>query len=41
MVKHPESRPRKSYVDLEPPPRFKRPESLTSREQEMLELIWA
>ena len=27
-------------VDLQPPPRAKRPESLTSREQEILELIW-
>jgi DNA-binding NarL/FixJ family response regulator len=35
------SRPRKPYVDLKPPPRTKRPESLTSREQEILELIWA
>lgn len=35
------SRPRKSLVNLEPPPRTKRPESLTSREQEILELIWA
>ncbi len=35
------SRPRKSLADLEPPPRTKRPESLTSREQEILELIWA
>ena len=34
-------RPRKSLADLEPPPRTKRPESLTSREQEILELIWA
>jgi DNA-binding NarL/FixJ family response regulator len=34
-------RTRKSLVDLEPPPRRKRPESLTSREQEILELIWA
>ena len=34
------SRPRKSLVNLEPPPRTKRPESLTSREQEILELIW-
>ncbi|MBM4126633.1 MAG: response regulator transcription factor [Nitrospira sp.] len=32
---------RKSLADLEPPPRAKRPESLTSREQEILELIWA
>ncbi|CUQ66119.1 response regulator transcription factor [Candidatus Nitrospira inopinata] len=28
-------------ADLEPPPRAKRPESLTAREQEILELIWA
>jgi DNA-binding NarL/FixJ family response regulator len=34
-------RARKSLADLEPPPRAKRPESLTSREQEILELIWA
>jgi DNA-binding NarL/FixJ family response regulator len=34
-------RPRKSFANLEPPPRKKRPESLTSREQEILELIWA
>jgi DNA-binding NarL/FixJ family response regulator len=34
-------RVRKSLADLEPPPRKKRPESLTSREQEILELIWA
>jgi DNA-binding NarL/FixJ family response regulator len=32
---------RTSPVDIEPPPRAKRPESLTSREQEILELIWA
>ena len=30
-----------SLADIEPPPRAKRPESLTSREQEILELIWA
>ncbi|HEY7531314.1 MAG TPA: LuxR C-terminal-related transcriptional regulator [Nitrospiraceae bacterium] len=30
-----------SLADIEPPPRMKRPESLTSREQEILELIWA
>jgi DNA-binding NarL/FixJ family response regulator len=35
------ARPRKSLADLEPPPRSRRPESLTSREQEILELIWA
>lgn len=34
-------RAKKSLADLEPPPRKKRPESLTSREQEILELIWA
>ena len=34
-------RVRKSLVGSEPPPRAKRPESLTSREQEILELIWA
>ena len=28
-------------VDIQPPPRAKRPESLTLREQEILELIWA
>lgn len=35
------SRTRKSLADLTPPPRKKRPEALTSREQEILELIWA
>ena len=30
-----------SQTDLQPPPRAKRPESLTSREQEILELIWS
>ncbi len=28
-------------ADIQPPPRAKRPESLTSREQEILELLWA
>ena len=37
----PKPRHRQSLVNLEPPPRRKRPESLTSREQEILELIWA
>jgi DNA-binding NarL/FixJ family response regulator len=32
---------RMSLVDIQPPPRAKRPESLTSREQDILELIWA
>jgi DNA-binding NarL/FixJ family response regulator len=30
-----------SLATLTPPPRKKRPESLTSREKEILELIWA
>jgi DNA-binding NarL/FixJ family response regulator len=30
-----------SLANIEPPPRAKRPESLTSREQQILELIWA
>ncbi len=30
-----------SWTKVPPPPRKKRPESLTSREQEILELIWA
>ena len=34
-------RSRTSLSDLAPPPRKKRPESPTSREQEMLGLIWA
>lgn len=32
---------RMSPIDIQPPPRAKRPESLTSREQEILEHIWA
>ncbi len=32
---------RTSLAELKPPPRAKRPESLTSREQEIIELIWA
>ena len=32
---------RMSPIDIQPPPRLKRPESLTLREQEILELIWA
>ena len=31
----------RSPIDIQPPPQAKRPESLTSREQEILELIWA
>ena len=34
-------RPRKPLIDLEPPPRAKKPESLTSREQDIVKLIWA
>lgn len=34
-------RTKKTLTNVEPPPRKKRPESLTSREQEILELIWA
>ncbi|HXF92989.1 MAG TPA: LuxR C-terminal-related transcriptional regulator [Nitrospiraceae bacterium] len=36
----PRSRPRKATLELVPP-RRKRPEALTSREQEILELIWS
>lgn len=32
---------RVSLIDLEPPPRTKRPEALTPREQQIVELIWA
>jgi len=32
---------RASLAEIAPPTRKKRPESLTSREQEILELIWA
>ncbi|MGQ0810023.1 MAG: LuxR C-terminal-related transcriptional regulator [Nitrospiraceae bacterium] len=35
------SRPKKRLLDLTPPPRRKRPEALTSREQEILDLIWS
>ena len=43
IVARPVGKPqaRKSLADLEPPHRAKRPESLTLREQEILELIWA
>jgi DNA-binding NarL/FixJ family response regulator len=34
-------RSKSSFVNLTPPPRKKQPESLTSREQETLQLIWA
>lgn len=34
-------RARQSFLDVEPPPRSKRPESLTGREHQLLELIWA
>ncbi len=41
MPRATKSKARSSLVDLTPPSRKKRPESLTSREQEILELIWA
>ena len=37
----PKPKPKPSLANLAPPPRKKRPESLTSREKEILELIWA
>ena len=40
MARPVRARSKSSLVDLAPP-RKKRPESLTSREQEILELIWA
>ena len=41
MARTTRARSKSSLVNLTPPPRKKRPESLTSREQEVLELIWA
>lgn len=41
MARTARARSKSSLSDLVPPPRKKRPESLTSREQEILELIWA
>ena len=41
MARSARGRSRPSLADLAPPPRKKRPESLTSREQEILERIWA
>lgn len=41
MVRVVKVKSRAALADLSPPPRKKRPESLTSREQEILELIWA
>ncbi|HKT35088.1 MAG TPA: LuxR C-terminal-related transcriptional regulator [Nitrospira sp.] len=35
------ARAKRKPIDIQPPPRAKKPESLTSREQEILELIWA
>ena len=35
------SKPGKSLINLEPPARQRRPESMTSREQQIIELIWA
>ncbi len=36
-----DTRPRKSLANLEPPAPKRGPESLTSREQQIVELIWA
>lgn len=41
MARTIKTKPRASLINLAPPPRKKRPESLTGREQEILELIWA
>jgi DNA-binding NarL/FixJ family response regulator len=41
MARTVKSKTKSSLANLTPPPRKKRPESLTSREQEILELIWA
>ena len=41
MARTARARSKSSLADLVPPPRKKRPESLTSREREILELIWA
>jgi len=41
MARTAKTKTRTSLANLTPPPRKKRPESLTSREQEILELIWA
>ena len=35
------TKPRKSLANLKPPAPLRRPESLTSREQQIVELIWA
>jgi DNA-binding NarL/FixJ family response regulator len=41
MARTTRARSRASHIDVTPPSRKKRPESLTSREQEILNLIWA
>jgi DNA-binding NarL/FixJ family response regulator len=41
MARTVKTKSRASLINLAPPPRKKRPESLTGREQEILELIWA
>ncbi|HEU4683398.1 MAG TPA: LuxR C-terminal-related transcriptional regulator [Nitrospira sp.] len=41
MARTGKSTRRASLADLQPPERAKRPEALTSREQEIIELIWA
>jgi len=41
MARTAKTRSKFSLANLAPPPRKKRPESLTDREQEILELIWS
>ena len=41
MARTSKTKSKPSLVNLSPPLRKKRPESLTGREQEILELIWA
>jgi len=41
MARTAKTKTKPSLANLTPPPRKKRPESLTSREQEILELMWA
>ena len=41
MARTARARSKSSFINLTPPPRKKRPESMTSREQQILQLIWA
>ena len=41
MARTVKTKTKPSLANLTPPPRKKRPESLTGREKEILELIWA